>query len=118
MNFKDDKIIRLKIEDEIVYAYESDTKINKDLVKILLETTNQYKIIIKIDPNRTMMELIEFYFQSIYQPTLFKDSSIRFLAKGNLIMHDSKELIKTYIDDKNEFLAIIVDDLNDKIKNL
>ena len=98
------------------YEYEPQDKNSSKKVKIKLETTSQSKIEIIIAPEKTMTELIQFYFKIINQPTLYGDSSIRFLMNANLIMHDSKYLIKTYINPKSDTNIIVIDDLDDKIK--
>ena len=63
-----------------------------------------------------MKELIKFYFEKIKRPELYGDNNIRFLLNANLIEHDSNKLIKTYLNKKNDFNFIVVDDLDDKIK--
>ena len=99
-----------------VYEYEPEIKSINPKIKIKLETTSQSKINILIDPEKTMTELIQFYFQILNQPELFGDSTIRFLISANFISHDSKGLIKNYINKKNDVNIIVVDDLDDKIK--
>ena len=113
MPLEDSQISHLTVKNG--YEYQPDVQSAIPKVNVILETTSQNKIKIIIDPEKPMNELIQFYFQIINQPTLYRDSSIRFLMNANLIMHDSKELIKNYINKKNEFNVIIVDDLDDKI---
>ena len=107
------QISQLTVQDG--YEYEPKVKSINPKVQIVLETTSQNKIKIIIDSDKPMNELIQFYFQIIHQPTLYGDSSIRFLMNANLIMHDSKALIKNYINKKSDFNVIVVDDLDDKI---
>ena len=71
-----------------------------------------------IDPNKTIRELIKFYFEKIKRPELFGDKSIRFILNANLIMHDSNNTIKSYLNKKMTMNTIVVDDLEDKIKSI
>ena len=96
--------------------YEPQIKNNNQKIKILLETTSQEKIRIIIDPNKTIRELIQFYFEKIKRPELFGDKSIRFILNANLFMHDSNIPIKYYLNKKMDVNTIVVDDLEDKIK--
>ena len=115
MKFDPEQEIKLVFEPE--YEYEPHEKNNNNVkVKIILETTSQTKVQILIDPNKTLTELIQFYFQIIKRPDLFKDKSIRFLLNAKLISHDSSDMIKNYISKKVEINKIIIDDLDDKIK--
>ena len=84
-------------------------------VTIQLITTSQERIIIKFDPEKTVADLIKFYFHKINRPELFGDMNIRFLLNAEILKYDSKELIKTKINKKNEVNTIVVDDLEDKI---
>ena len=65
-----------------------------------------------------MGELIKFYFQKINRTDLLGDPNIRFLLNAKLIIHDSKDLIKTYLNQKNIINVIIVDDLEDKLDQI
>ena len=80
-------------------------------LKLLL---NQ-KIKIFIDPNKTIYELIKFFFEKIHKPELFGDPSIRFLINAKYILYDSKDLIRKYINVNNKTHTIVVDDLDDKL---
>ena len=84
-------------------------------VTIQLITTSQERIIIKFDPEKTVADLIKFYFHKINRPELFGDMNIRFLLNAEILKYDSKELIKNKINKKNEVNTIVVDDLEDKI---
>lgn len=75
-------------------------------------------MLIKIDPNKTMTELIKFFFERINRSDLFGDPNIRFISNAKFIIHDSKESIKSYFNDTSKCNTIIVDDLDDKIKNI
>ena len=79
-------------------------------------TTSQRRIKIIINPDKSVSELIKFYFEKIKRPELFGDNSIRFIMNANLIEYDSNKLIKTYLNKKNDFNVIVIDDLDDKIK--
>ena len=59
-----------------------------------------------------MKELISFYFDIIERPDLFcnKDKFIGFLKNGRLIKHDSTELIKAYINEKDAGNTILIND--------
>jgi surface protein len=97
------------------YEYEPKIKNGTPKVYIILMTTSQRKIKILINPDKSMSELIKFYFESIKRPELFGDPSIRFIMNAQLIFSDSKGLIKDYINNKNEINTIVIDDLDDKI---
>ena len=104
------------------YEYEPKIKNYNHKLKIVFETTNQDKVRILIDPNKTITELIKFYFQIIKRPELFGDEDIIFLCDGLLIFHDSKDLVKNHIIKYQKFnfvkdeIIILVDDIEDKIK--
>ena len=89
---------------------------NKNKRLIRFETTNQIRIEILIDPNKTMRELIKFYFDKIKRGYLFGDKDILFIYGGNSISHFSDDLIKDIksgID--NDSMFILVSDAEDKI---
>ena len=103
------------IDTSNIYEYEPEVpKENK--IPIIIETTSQIKVQILIDPNKTMVELIKYYFKVIGKKDLFNDQSIRFILNANLITHNSKDLINNYIKKETKVYTIIVDDLEDKIK--
>ena len=79
-------------------------------------TTSQRRIKIIINPDKSVSELIKFYFEKIKRPELFGDPSIRFIMNAQLILPNSKNLIKEYINKKNDINTIVIDDLDDKIK--
>ena len=105
-----------------IYDYELNNKTNDPNVQIILVvfvTTAQYRIGISIKSDKTMKELIKFYFKTIKRPELFGDKSIVFLLNSKLIEHDSKDKINDYIKNKNQGGVIVVNDIDDKIeKNL
>ena len=119
-NFKDNKNI---IENEVLnidiseYEYEPHIKSESAKIKILLVTTSQKKLQIIIDPNKTMTELIKFYFEVIKRQELFGDPSIRFLFNSFFIPHNSKDLIKKYINNFNDVNTIVINDLEGKIQS-
>ena len=90
----------------------------KNLVKIIFETTAQKRKFIEIDENKNIEELIKLYFKIINKPELFLDPSIRFLCNGYMLNPHSKDLIKSFINHKNNVNVIIVDDLEDKINKI
>ena len=112
------------IENEVLntdvpeYEYELYVKSKNAKIKILLVTTGQKKLQILIDPNKTMTELIKFYFEVIKRPELFGDQSIRFLFNSFFIPHNSKDLIRKYINKYNYVNTIVINDLEGKIQPL
>ena len=98
----------------IIYEYQPENT-SKNKLTIALETTKQYQINILIGVDKTMEELIKFYFESIKKPELFNDNSIRFLLNSFVIEHNSKKSIKEYIGKHSNVKKIIIDDLENKI---
>ena len=86
-------------------------------LKVIIQkyATSQSKIKIFIEPNKTIYELIKFFFEKIHKPELFGDPSIRFLINAKYILYDSKDLIRKYINVNNKTHTIVVDDLDDKL---
>ena len=116
LNDLTDHKIELETENYQKEKTELETH-NVKKVTILLVTTSQTRIEIKIDPEKTVKELIQFYFEKINRPELYGDPNIRFLSNAKLLSHDSNDLIKTYLSKTNkEKITIVVDDLEDKIK--
>ena len=89
---------------------------SKKKLSILFETTAQRREKILIEEDITIKDLIKLYFDKINQPELYGDPNIRFLINANLLYQDSVELIKEYINKKQDVYKIIVDDLEDKIR--
>jgi len=106
------------INKPIIYEYEPQVKSENTKIKIILETTSLMKVQILIDPYKTVSELIKFYFEIIKRPELFGDLDIRFLLNAKLLNHNSKDLIKNYINIRKDVNTIIIDDINDKIKSI
>ena len=109
-------LYQLILEEDGIFEYEPKIKGECLKKRINFMTVTQRKTKILIDPNKSMNVLIIFYFEVIKRPELYGDSSIRFLMYGNLIPHNSKNLIKKYINPKNDINTIVVDDLDDKLK--
>ena len=99
------------------FEYEPQEQGDTQKVKFILETISQYKVFISFDPNKTMKELIQFYFQKIKKPYLYGDPDIRFLFCAKFIPHDSNDLIKMHIKDYNSTYIFVIDDVEDKIKS-
>ena len=72
--------------------YEQQVNNKHKKIKIRLETTSLQMVKILIDPNKTVTELIKFYFKIIRRQELFGDQSIRFLFNAQLLFHDSKKI--------------------------
>ena len=98
---------------ELIYEYEPEKK-SANKKKIIFETTGQYKVQITIEPDKTMEELIKYYFEIRKRKDLFGDKTISFMLNGNVIFHDSKDKIKKFINQKNDVNIILVNDVEDK----
>ena len=73
-----------------------------------------------MDHNKTIDELIRYYFNKIDSSNLYGDPSILFLIGGrNISPPYPKEPIETLVDPivKAETIKILVNDSEDKIKN-
>jgi len=100
-------------------ADDEDEEFNDELsssqkIKIIFETTTQYKIKISIDKNETIGGLIKLFFNKVGHPEYFGDRNILFLHNGNLLEHNSHNLIKDYIKNENEI--IVVHDMDIRLK--
>ena len=116
--YQDNKnIIENEVINMYIYEYEPQVKRENGKIKILLVTTGQKKLKILIDPNKTMTELIKFYFEVIKRQELFGDPSIRFLFNSFFIPHNSKDLIKKYINNFNDVNTIVINELEGKIQS-
>ena len=72
---------------------------------------------ILIDYNKTIDELIRFYFNNIGRPDLYGDPSIYFLIGGNNITPPyTKAAVETLRKFELKSIRIIVEDSQDKIK--
>ena len=103
---------------EPVYEYEPQVTNYNQKKKIIFYTTSQERLTILIDPNKTMEELIKFFFEKAQRPDSFGDPDIRFIMNSKLILNDSKELINNYINPFNKTNIIIVDDVENKIQGV
>ena len=112
-NYTDTSNTKINLPEDQITEYEPQTKNDVQKVRIQLITTCQFKIEIIIDPNKTFHELIKFYFDKINRSDLFGDERINFLFKAKNIPHDSKDLIKDYINKEFEVNTIIVNDVDD-----
>ena len=102
-------------KEKILIRTHNDFQSHSDnKAKITITTTNQYKIKISIDPQKTMEELVKSYFQIIKRPELYGDKNIRFLLNGKFIPQDSQELISENIGGENSDV-ILIDDVEDQI---
>ena len=91
-------------------------KLKKNIL-IIFQTNSQYKVKISIDPDKTIGDLIENYFNKIKRRDLYGDQSIIFAKNGNIFMHNSTELIRPHFTGQNDGKIIIVNDVDDKIKS-
>ena len=92
-----------------------DKSNEQNIIIVEFETTSQYKIKISFHSDKTVKELIKFYFETIKKPHLYGNMNIRFLLNGNFVHQDSKDSIKELFKNKNITYKFIVDDLNDII---
>ena len=100
--------------------HEHEPKIKKkNPITFILETTSQTKVKILIDSDKTIDELIKFYFDEIKRPDLYGEQSICFLINGkNIIPPYPKESLDKLLDkiDNNKIVKMIVNDSEEKIK--
>ena len=82
----------------------------------VFQTTSQYNVEISIDDNKALKELIKSYFKKINRLDLYKDKNIRFIFKGDVIPHNSKNRIKTLLNELEDGNIILVDDVEERIK--
>ena len=99
-------------KSSMIYEF-GPKKENKNI--IMFETTSQNKVNISIDSDKTMEDLIKYYFQLKRRPDLYGDKSINFIMNGNVILHNSKDLIKNYIKLEQDKYVIVVNDVEDKL---
>ena len=104
------------IPDEEV-EYEPNAKSDSQKIGVIFATTFQKNIKIIIDPNKSIHDLIKFYFDYIKLPELFCDPSINFVKNANMIEANSKNSIKKYMKKMDEIFIILVNDTDDKIHN-
>ena len=81
-------------------------------------TPRESKVIILINPNRTIKELVKYFFKIIQRPSLYKDKTICLLINGGNMDRKSKNEIKSLfqLSDEKKELIIIVFDLDEKLK--
>ena len=84
-------------------------------IEIIFTTGFQKYTKIIIDPNKSVNDLIKFYFEKIKLPNLIGDPSITFAKNGELL--DSKNLIKTYIKKSYLNFMIFVYDMKEKLQH-
>ena len=112
--------------DELNFIHDSSQSSNSSVFSPVQEkyknewlitfiTTNQYKIEILIDPNKTMRELIKIFFDKIKRGDLFGDENILFFYAAKIFSHYSDDLIIDIIGN-NDTMTILVEVLDDKIK--
>jgi hypothetical protein len=108
-----------KIYNEDI-LYEHEPGIDKEnLIKIIFENNNIGNISIYIDSNKTIEEMISFYFEIIKRPELYGDEKILFLRNGNAMpIPYSKEPIETLKNkgDTLDTFRIVVIDQEDIMK--
>ena len=105
-------------EKNMLYEHEPMTE-KKNPIIFIFETTNQTKVRILIDSDKTIDELIKFYFDKLKRPDLHGDQSIWFLINGkNIIPPYPKETLDKLLNkiDNYKTVKIIVNDSEDKIK--
>ena len=97
--------------------YEYETTNDKENPILLIFTLSGVETRILIDYNKTIDELIRFYFNNIGRPDLYGDPSIYFLIGGNNITPPyTKASVETLRKFELKSIRIIVEDSQDKIK--
>ena len=100
-------------DDETAISSKNSDNQKKNLVTIEFVTISQKRTKIQIDKNKNVRELVKLYFEKIYHPELFGDSSIFFLKDAGIMLPN--DLIKSYFGKERETLTIIVVDQEEKI---
>ena len=103
---------------DILYEHEPGFD-KENPIKIIFENNNIGNISIYIDSNKTIEEMISFYFEIIKRPELYGDEKIVFLRNGNAIpIPYPKEPIETLKNkgDTLETFRIVVIDQEDKMR--
>ena len=100
--------------------HEHEPKIKKkNPITFILETTSQIKVKILIDSDKTIDELIKFYFDEIKRPDLYGEQSIWFLINGKniippypkeslnklLVRYDNCKIVKMIVNDSEELIT-------------
>ena len=104
-----------------IYEYEPEIK-NKKKIPIIIKTTNQFEVTIYISTDKTMCELIKYYFEIVGNNNLLNDQSVRFILDSEVIEHNSKKLISDYTrkfisiyGKERDSISILIDDVDNKI---
>ena len=104
--------------EEKIYEYITENDCEKgNKIKVTFMNPRESKVIILINPNRTIKELVKYFFKIIQRPSLYKEENICLITNGGNIDRKSKNEIKSLfqLDEKKE-LIIIVFDLDEKLK--
>ena len=105
--------------EEKIYEYITENDCEKgNKIKVTFMNTAGSKVIILINPNRTIKELVKYFFKIIQRPSLYKEENICLLINGGNIDRKSKNEIKSLfqLSDEKKELTIIVDDSDEKLK--
>ena len=103
---------------EVCVNEHQEDKTNQIIINFIDTRMNESKIL--IDSNKTIDELIRFYFEINGRSDLYGDPSIIFLSCGKVISYDfkKKKTIKELMNELGEFdrIYIIVCDIDDKME--
>lgn len=104
--------------EEKIYEYITENDCEKgNKIKVTFMNTAGSKVIILINPNRTIKELVKYFFKIIQRPSLYKEENICLLINGGNIDRKSKNEIKSLIQlHEEKELIILVDDSDEKLK--
>ena len=105
--------------EEKIYEYITENDCEKgNKIKVTFMNTAGSKVIILINPNRTIKELVKYFFKIIQRPSLYKEENICLIINGGNIDRKSKNEIKSLfqLSDEKKELIIIVDDSDEKLK--
>lgn len=112
-------------ENQIIVVDNEDKFINKEIKYNEQMSQNMIKvkfcsstgdIIIKIDKRKTLKESIKNYFNKINRPELFGDDNILFLCSGKSILHDSNDLIESFMNRYQDGISICVHVIDDRLE--
>ena len=105
--------------EEKIYEYITENDCEKgNKIKVTFKNLRESKVIILINPNRTIKELVKYFFKIIQRPSLYKEENICLITNGGNIDRKSKNEIKSLfqLSDEKKELIIIVFDLDEKLK--
>ena len=104
--------------EEKIYEYITENDCEKgNKIKVTFMNTAGSKVIILINPNRTIKELVKYFFKIIQRPSLYKEENICLFTNGGNIDRKSKNEIKSLIQlHEEKELIILVDDSDEKLK--